>query len=126
MRLRKGAETEMRVIDEPQVEHVPEEQTTQGGMQLMTLDGETPPDDGPEGELGAVECDVWYDLDGNAVAWSPVGSGVISIEIGEKDEDAPVDVYQALRDAQRANKSAEERITELEQMVARLAAAMAE
>lgn len=112
----------MRVLDEaPRAEPEGEGTLKAMGMRTMALDGDPPPE-----ELGAVECDVWVDLDGNPCAWSPVGSGVIAIEIGEKDEDAPVDVYQALRDAQRANKSAEERITELEQMVARLAAAMAE
>ncbi len=122
VRLRKAPETVMRVLDEaPRAEPEGEGTLKAMGMRTMALDGDPPPEE-PE----AVECDVWLDLDGNPCAWSPVGSGVIAIEIGEKDEDAPVDVYQALRDAQRANKSAEERITELEQMVARLAAAMAE
>jgi len=122
VRLRKAPETVMRVLDEaPRAEPEGEGTLRTMGMRTMGLDGDPPPEE-PE----AVECDVWVDLDGNPCAWSPVGSGVIAIEIGEKDEDAPVDVYQALRDAQRANKSAEERIAELEQMVARLAAAMAE
>lgn len=122
VRLRKAPETVMKVLDEaPQAESESEGALQAIGMATVALDGDAPPE-----ELEAVECDVWVDLDGNPCAWSPVGSGVIAIEIGEKDEDAPVDVYQALRDAQRANKSAEERITELEQMVARLAAAMAE
>lgn len=122
MRLRKGSETVMRAMDKPaQARAAPDtEMAVMGGRQMLE---ETPSD---PAEPVEVECHVWYDLDGNPCAWSPVGSGVIAIEIGEKDEDAPVDVYQALRDAQRANKSAEERITELEQMVARLAAAMAE
>lgn len=92
------------------------------GRAVMALEGvaaEEPP------EPVEVECDVWYDLDGNPCAWSPVGSGVISIEIGEPDKDAPVEIYQALRDAERKAKSAEERIAELEAMVARLAANLA-
>lgn len=125
VRLRKAPETVMKVLDEaPRAEPGGEETLRAMGAKTVTLDGETPPETPPEPE--AVECDVWVDLDGNPCAWSPVGSGVIAIEIGEKDEDAPVDIYQALRDAQRANKSAEERIAELEQMVARLAAAMVE
>ena len=122
VRLRKAPETVMKVFDEaPRTEPEGEGALQAIGMATVALDGDAPPE-----ELEAVECDVWVDLDGNPCAWSPVGSGVIAIEIGEKDEDAPVDIYQALRDAQRANKSAEERIAELEQMVARLAAAMVE
>ncbi len=118
MRLRKGAETVMRALNDAVPERVGE--GLQGEpMKMMTL-GELPPE--PE----SVECDVWYDFDGNPCAWSPVGSGVISIEIGEPDKDAPVEIYQALKDAERKAKSAEERIAELEAMVARLAAKMAE
>jgi hypothetical protein len=122
VRLRKAPETVMKVFDEaPRTEPEGEGALHVMGMTTVALDG-----DAPLEESEAVECNVWVDLDGNPCAWSPVGSGVIAIEIGEKDEDAPVDIYQALRDAQRANKSAEERIAELEQMVARLAAAMVE
>ena len=127
MRLRKGAETEMRVLDD-----VAQPVEENGAMQakatrMMALEGE--PDTSPETEPlppEPVECHVWYDLDGNPCAWSPVDSGVISVEIGQKDDTAPAEVYQALLDSQRAQKTAEQRIAELEQMVARLAAKLAE
>jgi hypothetical protein len=96
------------------------EMAVMGGRQMLE---ETPSD---PAEPVEVECHVWYDLDGNPCAWSPVGSGVISVEIGEPDKDAPVEVYQALKDAERKAKSAEERIAELEAMVARLAARIAD
>lgn len=88
-------------------------------MGLMVLDGEN--------KLPAEkEWEEWCDLDGVPRAWTRKGVSVISVEIGEPDKDAPVEVYQALKDAQRRAKSAEERIAELEEMVARLAARMAD
>lgn len=118
----------MRALDEPtQTRAAPDTETAvMGGRQAMVqgeMLEETPPD---PAEPVEVECHVWYDLDGNPCAWSPVGSGVISVEIGEPDKDAPVEIYQALKAAERKAKSAEERIAELEAMVARLAAKMAE
>lgn len=114
----------MRALGEPtQTRAAPDTETAMmGGRQAMVL-GEMP--EGMSPEPGEVECHVWHDLDGKPCAWSPVGSGVISIEIGEPDRDAPVEIYQALR-AERSAKSAEERIAELEAMVARLAAKIAE
>lgn len=110
----------MKVLDEaPRAEPGGEETLRAMGAKTVTLDGETPPETPPEPE--AVECDVWVDLDGNPCAWSPVGSGVISVEIGG-DEDPALEVYRALKDAERKAKSAEERIAELEAMVAQLAA----
>ena len=127
MRLRKGAETEMRVLDD-----VAQPVEENGAMQakatrMMVLEGEleTPAETEPL-PPEPVECHVWYDLDGNPCAWSPVNAGVISVEIGGSDEAAPVEIYQALRDAERKAKTAEERIAELEVMVARLAAKMVE
>jgi len=68
---------------------------------------------------------VWVDLDGNPCAWSPVGSGVISIEIGG-DEDPALEIYRTLTDKDRVIKDQEQRIAELETMVAKLAAKMAD
>lgn len=121
VRLRKAPETVMKVLDDiPQAQAAGEGALQTMGMQAMTLAGDPPPEE-PE----AVECDVWVDLDGHPCAWSPVGSGVISIEIGG-DEDPALEVYRALKDEQRKNLAAEERIAELEQMVMRLAAKMAD
>jgi hypothetical protein len=100
MRLLKSDQTEMRVLEETKPE---------GDMGLMSVEPE------------AVECEVWTDLDGNPCAWTPVGSGVISIEIGG-DDNTPLEVYRALKDEERKAKTAEERIAELEAMVAQLAA----
>lgn len=111
-RLYRGAETVMRVLDEPS----PQE----GGMRMQQMAGTG------EGAPPEVECEVWYDLNGNPCAWSPVGAGVISVEIGSTDDNAPIEVYRALRDTEREAKAAEERIAELEEMVARLAAKMAD
>ena len=110
----------MKVLDEaPRAEPGGEETLRAMGAKTVTLDGETPPETPPEPE--AVECDVWVDLDGNPCAWSPVGAGVIGIEIGG-DEDPALEVYRALKDEERKAKTAEERIAELEAMVAQLAA----
>jgi len=107
----------MKVLDEaPRAEPEGEGTLRTMGMRTMGLDGDPPPDE-PE----AVECDVWVDLDGNPMAWSPVGAGVISIEIGG-DDNTPLEVYRALKDEERKAKTAEERIAELEAMVAQLAA----
>jgi len=119
VRLRKAPETVMRVLDQ-----VPRaEPASEGTLKIMggrtTLDGETPP-----AEPEAVECDVWVDLDGNPMAWSPVGAGVISIEIGG-DEDPALEIYRTLTDKDRVIKDQEQRIAELETMVAKLAAKMA-
>ncbi len=121
VRLRKAPETVMKVLDELSRAEPEGEGTLQTmGMQAMTLAGDSPPEE-PE----AVECDVWVDLDGHPCAWSPVGSGVISIEIGG-DEDPALEVYRALTDKDRVIQDQEQRIAELEAMVARLAAKMAE
>lgn len=110
----------MKVLDEaPQAESEGEETLQAMGMRTTTLDGGTPP-----AEPEAVECDVWVDLDGNPCAWSPVGSGVISIEIGG-EEDPALEVYRALTDKDRVIQDQEQRIAQLEAMVARLAAKMA-
>jgi len=107
----------MKVLDEaPQTESESEGAPRAIGMATVALDGDVPPE-----ELEAVECDVWVDLDGNPCAWSPVGSGVIAIEIGG-DDNTPLEVYRALKDEERKAKTAEERIAELEAMVAQLAA----
>lgn len=117
VRLRKAPETVMRVLDEaPRAEPDGEGTLRTMGMRTMGLDGDPSPEE-PE----AVECDVWVDLDGNPCAWTPVGSGVISIEIGG-DDNTPLEVYRALKDEERKAKTAEERIAELEAMVAQLAA----
>lgn len=120
VRLRKAPETVMRVLDEaPRAE--PEEKAMKAaGARTMALDGDPSPE-----ELEAVECDVWVDLDGNPCAWSPVGSGVISIEIGG-DEDPALEVYRTLTDKDRVIQDQEQRIAELEAMVAKLAAKMAD
>lgn len=117
----------MRVLDDVSQPAAENGAMQISAMQMMALEGE--PDTSPETEPPApepVECHVWYDLDGNPCAWSPVGSGVISVEIGEPDKDAPVEIYRALKDAERKAKSAEERIAELEAMVAQLAAQLVE
>ena len=107
----------MKVFDEaPRTEPEGEGALQAIGMATVALDGDAPPE-----ELEAVECDVWVDLDGNPCAWTPVGSGVISIEIGG-DDNTPLEVYRALKDEERKAKTAEERIAELEAMVAQLAA----
>lgn len=124
VRLRKAPETVMKVLDEaPRAEPGGEETLRAMGAKTVTLDGETPPETPPEPE--AVECDVWVDLDGNPCAWSPVGSGVISVEIGG-DEDPALEVYRALTDKDRVIQDQEQRIAQLEAMVAKLAAKMAE
>jgi len=121
VRLRKAPETVMRVLDQvPRAEPEGEGTLKIMGGRTMTLDGETPP-----AEPEAVECDVWVDLDGNPCAWSPVGSGVISIEIGG-DEDPALEVYRTLTDKDRVIQDQEQRIAELEAMVAKLAAKMAD
>ena len=121
VRLRKAPETVMKVLDEaPRAEPGGEETLRAMGAKTVTLDGETPPEE-PE----AVECDVWVDLDGNPCAWSPVGSGVISVEIGG-DEDPALEVYRALTDKDRVIQDQEQRIAQLEAMVAKLAAKMAD
>ena len=121
VRLRKAPETVMRVLDEaPRAEPEGEGALRTMGAKMMALDGDSPPTE-PE----AVECDVWVDLDGNPCAWSPVGSGVISIEIGG-DEDPALEVYRALTDKDRVIQDQEQRIAQLEAMVAKLAAKMAE
>lgn len=107
MRLLRTGQTELKALDVAQPE---------GDISLMSIEGE------PE----AVECEIWTDLDGNPCAWTPVGSGVISIEIGNSETNAPLEVYRALKDAERKAKSAEERIAELEAMVAQLAAQLVE
>ncbi len=105
MRLLRTGQTELKALDVAQPE---------GDIGLMSVEPE------------AVECEVWTDLDGNPCAWTPVGSGVISIEIGNSEANAPLEVYRALKDAERKAKSAEERIAELEAMVAQLAAQLVE
>lgn len=121
VRLRKAPETVVRVLDETERAEPDGGGTQQAmGMRAMALDGESPP---PEPE--AVECDVWVDLDGNPMAWSPVGAGVISIEIGG-DEDPALEVYRTLTDKDRVIQDQEQRIAELEAMVAKLAAKMAD
>jgi len=121
VRLRKAPETAWKVLDEaPRAEPEGEGTLQTMGMQAMTLAGDSPPEE-PE----AVECDVWVDLDGNPCAWSPVGSGVISVEIGG-DEDPALEVYRTLTDKDRVIKDQEQRIAELETMVAKLAAKMAD
>jgi len=108
------------VLDEaPRAEPEGEGALRTMGAKMMALDGETP------GEPEAVECDVWVDLDGNPCAWSPVGAGVISIEIGG-DEDPALEVYRALTGKDRVIKDQGQRIAELEAMVAKLAAKMAD
>ena len=106
MRLLRTGQTELKALDVAQPE---------GDISLMSIEGE------PE----AVECEIWTDLDGNPCAWTPVGSGVISIEIGG-DDNTPLEVYRALKDEERKAKTAEERIAELEAMVAQLAAQLVE
>ena len=124
VRLRKAPETVMKVLDEaPRAEPGGEETLRAMGAKTVTLDGETPPETPPEPE--AVECDVWVDLDGNPCAWSPVGAGVIGIEIGG-DEDPALEVYRALTDKDRVIQDQEQRIAQLEAMVAKLAAKMAD
>lgn len=59
-----------------------------------------------------VECEIWEDLDGNAYAWTPVGSGVISIEIADT-EDTIAEAYKRLKESKK--KPTEERIAELEE-----------
>ena len=121
VRLRKAPETVMRVLDEaPRAEPDGEGTLRTMGMRTMGLDGDPSPEE-PE----AVECDVWVDLDGNPCAWSPVGAGVIGIEIGG-DEDPALEVYRALTDKDRVIQDQEQRIAELETMVAKLAAKMAD
>lgn len=124
MRLRKAPEAVMRVLDEaPRAEPETEAAPMSAGIGLMDLKGDQPQETPPEPE--AVECDVWVDLDGNPCAWSPVGSGVISIEIGG-EEDPALEVYRALTDKDRVIQDQEQRIAELEAMVAKLAAKMAD
>ena len=121
MRLRKAAETVMKALDEaPLGEPAGGGTLKTMGMRATAPDGESPPEE-PE----AVECDVWVDLDGNPCAWSPVGAGVISIEIGG-DEDPALEVYRTLTDKDRVIQDQEQRIAELEAMVAKLAAKMAD
>ena len=122
VRLRKAPETVMKVLDEAPRAEPAGEGTKALGMKTMALDGDSQPTE-PE----AVECDVWVDLDGNPMAWSPVGSGVISIEVGDGSEgDAALEVYRVLTDKDRVIQDQGQRIAELEQMLARLAARMAE
>ena len=113
MRLRKSGRTVPRPPEAPEL---PEDRQLMG---LMVLDGENKP-------RAEEEWEEWCDLDGVPRAWTRKGVSVISVEIGEPDKDAPVEIYQALKDAERKAKSAEERIAELEEMVARLAARMAD
>ena len=120
VRLRKAPETVMKVLDEAPRAEPASEGTLKAMGAKTTLDGETPP-----AEPEAVECDVWVDLDGNPCAWSPVGSGVISVEIGG-DEDPALEVYRALTDKDRVIQDQEQRIAQLEAMVAKLAAKMAD
>lgn len=120
VRLRKAPETVMKVLDEAPRAEPAGEGTKALGMKTMALDGDSQPTE-PE----AVECDVWVDLDGNPCAWSPVGAGVISIEIGG-DEDPALEVYRTLTDKDRVIQDQEQRIAELEAMVAKLAAKMAD
>lgn len=97
-------------------------------MKLIKTDEIITKPDIPQGEVqsgkmmtlnGEIECHVWTDLNGNPCAWTPVDSGVISIEIGD-DEDVALEVYRELK-KERTEKTAEERIAELEEMVAKLA-----
>lgn len=120
MRLRKAPETVMKVLDEAPRAEPAENAMKAAGARTMALDGDPLP-----AEPEAVECDVWVDLDGNPCAWSPVGSGVISIEIGG-DEDPALEVYRTLTDKDRVIQDQEQRIAQLEAMVAKLAAKMAD
>lgn len=113
MKLRKSGRTVPRP---PEALELPEDRQLMG---LMMLDGENKP---PAEE----EWEEWCDLDGVPRAWTRKGVSVISVEIGEPDKDAPVDIYQALKDEQRKNKALEDRVAELEAMLARLAARMAD
>jgi len=83
------------------------------GEKMMTLGGES-----------EVECHVWTDIDGNPCAWTPVDSGVLSIEVSNGEgEDVALEVYRELR-KERTEKTPEERIAELEAMVAKLATSL--
>lgn len=101
MKLKKRPGTEMRII-----ETVAQVETNK--IQPMAT---------PATE--EVECEVWEDIDGNAYAWTPVGSGVISIEVNEGDEDI-IKTYKALKQKKTsAPPSPEERIAQLEEALAK-------
>jgi hypothetical protein len=109
MRLRKTNTVELRQVD------------VQGGDEqnvgLMSTGS---------GEQTHVNYNVWVDIDGNPCAWTPTNSHVLSVEIrSEGEEDPALDVYTTLKDESRKEKSADERIAELEAMVAKLAAKLA-
>ena len=102
MKLRKSGRTVPRPPEAPEL---PEDRQLMG---LMMLDGENEPP--AEEEWGG----EWCDLDGVPRAWTRERrQRDLRRDRRSPDKDAPVEVYQALKDAQRRAKSAEERIVEL-------------
>lgn len=97
-----------------------EPQNLDGGVRLLSLDGgETPEEDPIEDDL--VEYNVWLDLEGNPKAYSTVDSKLVSISVREGDVSLE-NIYTNLKSQDRGEKTAEERIAELEAMVAHLTA----
>ncbi len=93
VKLRKSGKTEIRLVEKP-AEHVAKAGTMQATEEV-------------EGEL-------WEDLDGNVYAWTPKGSGVISTEIKDGEENVVEKHYKQLK-GKKDKLSTEERITALEE-----------
>lgn len=114
MKLRKSGETVLRNVERPESTG---EQTE--GIQTLTIQ--------PLSDHEAIECDIWVDIDGNPRAWTPINSGVLSVAFhGDDPTEDALNIYRSLRDESRTAKAAEERIAELEAMVAQLAAQIAQ